>query len=159
MEQETLNEGSPEQKSFTNWIAFEQAGRKPKEIQCNGYKPIFMTDYSCHSRVRLSAAHMLSHLLAEHGGGFYVQTAPADGGKAWGGWRSLGEQGLEAVDIRCGVCNEPFEKLTAGLIQRHCRAHLNQNRRMEQGGLFKITISATPVQEVEQSEESDGLED
>jgi hypothetical protein len=127
-----------QRKTYTNWGAFAKAGLVPTEIMCNGYRPFHGVDISCHTRLRLDPAVMGEHVRADHGGGFSMTLRRGD--RVWAGWKQFEDLGLEAVDLRCGVCGEELPFHPQHLL-KHLRAHPNQNRRIVEGGQYLITLS------------------
>lgn len=102
------NESQP--KTYTNWSAFAKAGLKPVGIVCKAYRPLFRSDFSCHTRLIAKAESLVSHALNEpqghgHGGGFLFAFKKTDSNKPVQLWEDIQNQGLECVDLRCAVCN------------------------------------------------------
>lgn len=104
----TPNESQP--KTYTNWAAFAKAGLKPTAIICKAYRPLFRADFSCHSRLLLKAEALKDHAMPEpkghgHGGGFLFALKKTDSNKPVQLWEDIQNLELEAVDLRCEVCN------------------------------------------------------
>ena len=132
-----------EKRTHTNWDVFVKAKVNPTTIVCNTYPQYHAFVDGCHTNLRLDANTMKAHLDGEHGGGFEVQLAMADE-KVWGGWKELGELGVELVDLHCGVCAAQLA-LNVQNIHKHMKAHQNQNRRMTSGGAFLLTLGYEPT--------------
>ena len=132
------SEAPPIQKVVTKWSALDEARLVPTKITCEGYRPTHRVDNGCHSRLRLNPSYMKQHLEGGHGGGFRLYLRKGD--KPWPGWKICVEQGLEAVDFRCEVCDAvvPFSPMH---IAKHMKAHSGKSRRVLTGGVFNITLS------------------
>lgn len=134
-----------EKKTLTNWQAFIDAGLVPTQIRCDGYFPVHPTNQGCHSSLIPTAANMIAHMNAEHGGGFFITLRRTDGTKPWPGWQELADAGIEAVDFRCAVCNNEIA-LDPRHILQHMVPHKNGNRRSQEGRIFWLTISDKPIE-------------
>lgn len=91
-------------KSFTNWKAFADAGLVPVEIKCQAWKPVYLSDNSCHTRL-ISVDQIKNHIAAEHGGGFQIYLRKTDG-KPAKIWQDFADSGLEALSLKCDVCDK-----------------------------------------------------
>jgi|WetSurMetagenome_2_1015567.scaffolds.fasta_scaffold291146_2 hypothetical protein len=129
--------GETKIESFTNWKAFKEAGLRPTNITCNGYKPVHLVNEGCHTNLILEAQTLKNHLDGQHGGGFYLQLEQHS--KVWPGWEQFAALGVELHDFRCDVCDAEL-KISPQSIVKHLRNHMNKNRRMEKGGRFVMTI-------------------
>lgn len=134
-------------KTHTKWQALEDAKLVPTTITCSGYRPYHRVDLSCHTRLRLDAENVKSHIDAGHGGGFLFKLRKGD--KPWIGWKKFSDLNLEAMDFRCEICDAqvPFQALH---ILKHMRPHSGKSRKVLPGGLYDLTINIglpTPTEE------------
>lgn len=129
---------APKQKTKTDWKVLYNSKLTPTNIECREYPPVSYEVVACHSKLPITAASMKSHLDAEHGGSFFVTLSPRESG--WKGWLDLQDLGVELADFRCNVCLHEIP-LTGASISKHMKPHLNGNRRMEKGGVFRMTLS------------------
>jgi len=143
-----FNEVAPERKTFTNWDMFTKAKIVPTSIVCDGHRPIHNPNLGCHTMLPLSAKVLKAHVDGDHGGGFEFVIKIGDE-KGWGGWKEFEEMGLELAEMRCGVCNSSIPT-TAQSVNKHMKSHVNENRRMQTGGLFYLTLGYTAPDIIEE---------
>lgn len=149
----TAVEEAPKKKTFTNWSAFEKAKVIPTTIICDVIKQ-HPADESCKTRLPLSAEQMINHFNAAHGGGFQVRVKQSDQ-KPWPGWKALSEAGMEAVGLKCEVCDKQIEISTRDILN-HLRPHQGKFRGAYQNfrDTFFLQIQNTPVNPPEDDDES-----
>jgi hypothetical protein len=124
-------------KTFTQWEIFSKMGLRPKTITCQGYFPVNSHDVSCHTRLPHDASVVQRHVDSDHGGSFEFTLRQSE--TPWEGWRNLQELGLELLDFRCGTCLAEVN-LTMQAISKHMKSHINANRRMASGGVFRFNL-------------------
>jgi hypothetical protein len=147
---------SPEptpKKTFTNWSAFEKAKVHPTRIVCDVIR-MHPADESCKTRLPLFAGQMIDHFRKEHGGGFQVQVKQSDA-KPWPGWKELADAGMEAVGLKCEVCDQQVQ-ISPRDILNHLRPHQGKFRGAYQNfrDTFFLQIQSTPVNPPEDDDES-----
>lgn len=144
----TVNENpKPVAKTFTNWDALAKAGLVPLQVDCQAYRPVHLADFSCHTRLKIDSETLRTHMQAEHGGAYELYLKRADG-KESPLWKGLTESGLEAGDVRCGVCSKQVRLRPQELLQ-HMRPHAGDTKQryrevasVKPGvvGLLRITL-------------------
>lgn len=125
-------------KTYTNWKAFEQMKLVPTSIKCEGYRPVFLADMSCHSHMQFKASTIASHIDGEHGGGFRFFLKTTDG-KPHPIWQELEDAGLEAHDFRCEICDAQL-RFAPSSIAAHLKPHSGKTRRVLPGGVLNLLI-------------------
>lgn len=122
--------------TLTRWTNFGRAKVRPKRVTVMGYKPRHMRDLGSHTTIQPTAKSIIGNI--SQGGGFEMEFGYTD--KVWMGWQELADAGVEIVDFRSAnnAHEVPIEPVD---IQDHMKPHLNQNRRMEKGGKFWITLA------------------
>ena len=75
----TAEAANASKKTYTNWEAFAKAGLIPATLRCQSYKPVHLSDSSCHSNLKFDAATLKRHFDGEHGGGFWVDVRKTEG--------------------------------------------------------------------------------
>ncbi len=128
------------QKTYTNWKVFEQMKLTPVTIKCEGYRPLFMADISCHSNLRFTAATIKNHVDGDHGGGFRFFLKTTDG-KPHPIWAELEAAGMEAHDFRCEICDSQL-RFAPTSIASHLKAHSGKTRRVLPGATFNLLIGS-----------------
>ena len=131
---------APAKKSFTNWDAFAKAGLRPVTVKCQAYKPVHLSDRSCHSNLMFTGEALTRHVIADHGGAIQLTLKKVDGSGSVGNfWKALAESGLEAYDFRCDICDKVL-KFHPTSILGCMRAHNGKTRRVLPGGHYNITL-------------------
>lgn len=125
-------------KTFTNWRAFGDAHLAPETLFCQAYKPIHLSDMSCHTKLLFKAETLKRHIEAEHGAGFQFLVRNTDG-KVSPFWADMENLGLEAHDFRCDVCDQEL-RFNPTTILRHLRPHAGKTRKSRPGGMFNLTL-------------------
>jgi len=143
-------------KTYTNWKAFEQAKLAPVTIKCEGYRPVFGADYSCHSALLLKGQVLKNHIDNDHGGGFRFFLKATEG-KTHPIWQELQDLGLEAHDFRCEICDKTLRFAPASIIP-HLKPHSGKTRRVFPGSTFNMVLSAAKPEEVLDDTETGGDE-
>jgi hypothetical protein len=134
----TAEAANASKKTYTNWEAFAKAGLIPATLRCQSYKPVHLSDSSCHSNLKFDAATLKRHFDGEHGGGFWVDVRKTEG-KPHPLWAELAASGLEAHDLRCDICDAQI-RWSPNSIMAHMKAHSGKTRRVYPGGKFNFTI-------------------
>lgn len=145
-------EASPK-KTYTNWAAFEKAKVVPNIVICDVIR-MHPADEACKTRLIPNAQSMINHFNAGHGGGFQLRVKQSDG-KPWPGWKALSDAGMEAVGLKCEVCDRQVEISTRDILN-HLRPHQGKFRGAYQNfrdTLF-LQIQDTPVNPPEDDDES-----
>lgn len=137
-------------KTYTNWKAFEQAKMVPTSIKCEGYRPVFQHDASCHTNLKFDSQTLIRHIQGDHGGGFRFFLKQGD--KISPLWADLAEAGLEAHDFRCEICDRILRFHPASFLV-HQKAHAGKTRRVLPGGAYNLTLSLAKPEEILDSEE------
>ena len=57
----TAEAANASKKTYTNWEAFAKAGLIPATLRCQSYKPVHLSDSSCHSNLKFDAATLKRH--------------------------------------------------------------------------------------------------
>lgn len=140
-ETKTTEQAKPvSKKSFTNWDAFAKAGLRPVTVKCQAYKPVHLSDRSCHSNLLFTADALKRHVDADHGGAIQITLKKVDGSGSVGNfWKALAESGLEAYDFRCDVCDKVL-KFHPTSILGCMRSHNGKTRRVLPGGHYNLTL-------------------
>lgn len=149
----TASAVAPASKTYTNWKAFEQAKLVPTTIKCEGYRPVFMHDGSCHTNLLPNAATLKRHIENDHGGGFrfFVKTTE---GKPHPIWAELEAMGLEAHDFRCETCDKTLRFHPSSIIP-HLKPHSGKTRRVYPGATFNMVLSlAKPEAVLDEDEDN-----
>lgn len=146
-------EGKSKQATVTNWGVFDQSQLVPTEIVCQDYRPVHVSDNSCHTRLKLEAENVLRHMSPEHisGGGFRFTLRRSDG-KTWQGWKDLQDAGVEIHDFRCEVCDEQIP-INGRRILKHLQPHAGKIRKIRPGGEFNLTLRVGEAPEPGDNEE------
>lgn len=135
-------QAKPVSKTFTKWDAFAKAGLRPVTITCQAYKPVHLSDRSCHTNLQFSAAAFKRHIEADHGSAIQLTLKKVDGTSS-PLWKELSESGLEAHDFRCDICDRQLTFHPTSILS--CmRAHSGKTRRVFPGGHFNITLGLSP---------------
>jgi hypothetical protein len=141
----------PTKQTYTPWDVFNKLRLVPVEIKCNSYKPYHRTDSSCHTILQPRADVLLRHIHPDHaGGGFSIKLrqAAADA-PPHPLWKELQDAGVEIIDIRSAVNDQPF-KLSGQFIMQYMKPHQDGNRRRQEGGRFNFTLATdTPAIELD----------
>jgi hypothetical protein len=151
--------------TYTNWRAFAAAKLVPVRIDCHSYatKGRQGHDASCHSRIPLPATPAIfseNHIAKDHGGKFQFYLRKSDG-KQSPLWEQLMSSGLEALDLRCEVCDEQL-RFHPSSFEKHLRRHPGQTKQaytqviaadQNAQGLFNVTLGVKRPESVEDIEE------
>lgn len=124
------DQAKPESKTYTNWNAFNIAGLRPVMIECQAYRPVLRSDFSCHTKLLPKADSFTAHIGHEHGGGFRLSVRKSDG-KPSELWNQIAELGLEAHDFRCAACGAELRFHPTSLVQ-HMKSHMGMTKQSYQ---------------------------
>jgi len=149
--EKVVEEANPQpRKTITNWKALYDTKLYPTMIKCEGYFPMHPFNSGCHTVMNLKPEQLLSHVEADHGGGFFLsfrENVINDqmGARTiklgyWDGWLKLQELGLEVRDLRCDICDEEIPVNSRSIV-RHLKPHAGKSTRVKPGGDFLITLS------------------
>ena len=144
---------TPSKKTYTRWDAFEKAKVVPVTVICDVIKQ-HPADEACKTKLIPSAENMINHFKMGHGGGFQLRVKLSDG-KPSPVWKALNDAGMEAVQLRCEVCDRQVEISTRDILN-HLRPHQGKFRGAYQNfrdTLF-LQIQDTPVNPPEDDDES-----
>ncbi len=119
----------------TDWDVFYKLKLSPRQVRCQGYRPVHMPDLGCHTKLVLDADTFAAHLA--HGGGFELQLRLGSSPDRI--WKSMASAGLEITDLTCGVCQQTVP-INVARIGQHLKAHLSANRQNVHGGQFFFTL-------------------
>lgn len=145
--------------TYTNWDAFAKIGLVPVALECHAYKPVHLSDFSCHTRLKFDSETLKRHMVGEHGGAYLFALRSSDG-KISPLWKDLAASGLEAQDFRCEVCDAVL-RFHPSSIAQHNKPHRGKTRMAyrqlsdtyaKATGFFSMTLGAQRP-EVEDSEE------
>jgi hypothetical protein len=107
---------------------------------------------------------MQRHMDAEHGGCYEIYLKRAEG-KASPLWSELSTAGLEAGDLRCGVCSKQLKLHPASILQ-HMRPHNGDTKSrfrevasIKTGVVGMLRLTLQLEQPSEQLEDADELTD
>lgn len=152
-------------RTISKWDAFGQAGLAPVQIVCQTYFPYHLYDGSCHSKVpKFSSEQLKTHIAGEHGAAFEIYLKKVDG-KASPLWGDLSSSGLEAADLRCGVCSKQLRLQPSSLLQ-HMRPHNGNTKQSYRQatservgciGKIQVTLSSNRPDDVEDFDDSDAV--
>ena len=125
--------------TLTRWDAFEKAQLVPVSIVCDGAPNFHRVNLGCHSKLLMKVDSLLTHLDADHGGGFVFEFRKTDG-KPWAGWAELRSKGVELVSFTCDVCDKDVP-LHPQQIANHMRPHSGKMKRAQITNKFNVTIA------------------
>src|SRR5579862_4997431 len=85
-------ESKSKTKTYTRWDTFDKAGYRVSRIVCECL-PGHPADEACKTALIPTAANVINHIRAEHGGGFMFTIKESK--TPWAGWKALADAGVE----------------------------------------------------------------
>jgi hypothetical protein len=132
--------------SLTKWEAFDKANLQITNLVCDS--PNAPYNAGCHTNLVPRAENVLTHINAEHGGGFIASVRVSDG-KPWQGWQRLKALGVEMLALRCAHCGHDIP-LNPQHILRHLKPHPGLLRRSSPNDKLSFYLSTnkpTPTED------------
>src|SRR5690242_19780677 len=127
------------------WDLFTRARFVPVDITCSAYKPVHLSDPSCHTRLPIRSENVVTHILHEHSGGFVMKFRKGEG-RTWPGWKELRDAGVHIQDFRCNVCDHQLP-INERAIDTHMKPHRGKYRNAyeQYKHQFCFTLSFRPA--------------
>lgn len=147
--QPTTSQPPPVAKTYTNWDAFAKAGITLVALDCSAYKPVHLSDFSCHSHIMYTVEALKRHLDSGHGGAYQFYVRKTDSKQPLGLWAALETSGLESLDFRCAVCWEKLRFHPTSILP-HLQPHRGNTKQAykeaivdKPGCLGKLSLTLT----------------